>query len=284
MVSEEIRTERERILMDCLNIINRYLGTETAPACSRELTRAIEGEQEVRDYTQVKAVTYAKAVEALRRSCEELGDGLTLAQPTFTTEDGSQVPRPLSFKEVLEAKVDDFETLLDINGKPKDMKDRLRLWNVYNDSCTGNAHKADSDMIKIIPVCQELVLIDPAFSGTFLPVSFASLKGTTLNRTKATYNQPLTKQAYLNHPAWNAACETDKVLLKTHWRIVFEQTENEKMMGWYLRNRTTEDELRAVYVGDLGRDAFADGSCGLDVDTRLVQVALKSAEGDAHEK
>ena len=59
----------------------------------------------------------------------------------------------------------------------------------------------------------------------------------------------------LNHPAWLAAVEGDKVLLKCYTNIIFHELkikhDRTEGMTFWIRQNTPTNELRALYVGSL---------------------------------
>lgn len=68
------------------------------------------------------------------------------------------------FKETLQAKVDCYNTLTNPNGTKRTDEQRLRLFKIDLYSCTGIAYKAYTTKFKIVPVCPELIMIDPAYN------------------------------------------------------------------------------------------------------------------------
>ncbi|MDP3733976.1 MAG: hypothetical protein Q8R37_01995 [Nanoarchaeota archaeon] len=202
---------------------------------------------------------YASSVYQLRRHCEQ---EKSTTHPTFVI-DGKTVHRPFTFKENIQARVEDFYTLYDENGKKRDLQDRLRLFNIWLDSCTGIAYKANSSKFKIIPQCEQLITIDEVFNEQFLPIDYDSVDGIRLNRNEGTYNQLLTPEQVLNHPAWLAAVEENKPLLQEYINIVFSQRKG-KNMGFWLRTNIMEDhQLRAVFVSNLSNNSNASGNSNL---------------------
>ena len=95
---------------------------------------SIVGAYDIMDQTK----TYALGVEALRQSHAR---GECPAQPLYV-DGGRSIVRPLTLKENIEARVNDYERM-----KPGD--ERLRLFNRWNDSCTGVAYKAGTTKFKI---------------------------------------------------------------------------------------------------------------------------------------
>ena len=218
-----------------------------------------------------EASTYANGLHALREACEQNNNPV---HPKFVRDDGSEIYRPLTFKENIAARVEDYETELNLDGTERSHDDRLRLFNRrWLTSSCGIAHKAKSSKFKIIPVCQELITIAQDFNLTYLPINYDSLTGTELDRVNGKYDTLLTKPEVLNHPAWNAAVEGNSKLLKTYADIVFaERPDDPKLMRFWLLNKPNEDQLRALFVNNLDYNSNASGDYYLSSSGSFLQV------------
>ncbi|MFH1456327.1 MAG: hypothetical protein ABIF40_05260, partial [archaeon] len=124
------------------------------------------------------ANTYALGVHKLRNECK-----LEDSHPTFVL-DGNRVFRPLTFRETIEARVNDYETLKDRDGNVRSKEDQLKLFKRYLHSCTGVAYKKSTTKFKIIPVCADLIGIDKDFNQHFLPINYANLTGIELDSSQ----------------------------------------------------------------------------------------------------
>ena len=182
-----------------------------------------------------KAGTYALGVEALRALGQE----------------------PLTFKQTLEAR---------LNNEA--------LFEIWNDTKTAIVYNARTKEFKIVPSSADLINIDPHFKGLYLPVNYNTVEGITLDCSRGIYNQPLTQAQILEHPAWLAAVEGDRVLLKNYIDRVFALKQNpEKAMAFYVRSKTENDEQRALYVHNLNNDSNAAGNINLILIGSFVRVA-----------
>ncbi len=207
--------------------------------------------------------TYAYGVYALRNSYKRKESEV----PSLLRyeRDGQKIIRPLSFKENLLARVDDFETLKNKDGSNKTIEERLRLFDTLLDSCTGIVYssKNENDFM-IVPVCKELITIPKNFSNEYLSVDYASLqgRGTRLKRSQAKYDELLTESKVISHPAWIASVEEDITLLGTYTSIAFKHSSRSegKLMGFYLRNQIEKDQLRGLFVSDRNYNSNAGGS------------------------
>jgi len=222
-----------------------------------------------------KTSTYAQGVQALRSSYEK---GECPAQPLFVKPDGSNVVRPLTFRENLRARIEDYNRLENSDGSQRNMEDRLKLLTErWLDSCTGVAYQSGTDKMKIILVCNELIEIPSGFNDPFFPVNYANIEGFELDRSEAKYGELLTKDQVLNHPAWQAAVEDDKNLLKEYCDIVFSQLmekySRDNGMRFWVRSTTENDELRALFVSILNNNSYAYGISNLGNNGSFLRVA-----------
>ena len=234
---------------------NPYLNPEVKVDEPVPEPTSIEGQYILMD----KADTYAKGVHALQEACSKV-------HPTYTLPDGSKIYRPLTFKENIEARVNDYES----NGT---------LFGRWLDSCTGIAYKGKSSKFKIIPQSLNLITIDKDFNSSYLDINYNNLEGMELDQDKAKYNERLSKQEVLNHPAWLTALEDDKALLKAYTDIIFAEKNEDKLMGFWTENKPDNDQLRALYVYYLDISSSAFGSIDLSNIGSFLQVAQNNPTG-----
>ena len=200
---------------------NRYLNP-SSPSPETEVTPppAPKSISTGADYELLPVqTTYAIAVHVLRGACNVNSS----AHPLFTRGNRSRIYRPLTFKETIKAKVEDYNTTHDKDGNERTLDERLRFFNKYIDSCTGMAYKTKSTEFQIILECEPLIEIARDFNEAFLPDSYASVKnGIKLNSSGKgkKYNQSLTKQEIENHQGWRTAVD-DVALLRNYRDIVF---------------------------------------------------------------
>lgn len=243
----------------------------SVPAQSPQPSVVLEGTYILMD----QADTYAKGAYALQKACQKRTDS---PHPQFTLDDGSQIYRPLTFKEVIQAKVIDYNTLHNEEGNERDLEDRLRFFNHWIDSCTGMAYKAGTTKFKVVPVCKELITIKKGFNEEFLPIEYDSIVGLELDTGEGKYDTSLTKKEVMNHKAWLAAVDEDKSLLKEYRNIVFDQLkakyDRDIGMGFYFADVGEEDdELRALFVNNLDNNSNADGNNNLLSNGSFLLVA-----------
>jgi len=224
-----------------------------------------------------KTNTYALGVQALR---DVYARGECPGHLTVEIE-GSKLVRPLTFKENLEARINDYETLTNSDGSERTKEERLKLFTErWLDSCTGVAYKAETTKFKLIPVCRELVTIDKDFNDSYLTVDYNSIAGVELDSSQegVKYRPVLTQAEVLEHPAWLTAVEEDRTLLENYTQIVFselkEKYNRDTGMGFWVRTENiTENELRALFVDYLNDNSDANGNNNLSSNGSFLQVA-----------
>jgi hypothetical protein len=153
---------------------------------------------------------------------------------------------PLTFKENIEARVNDYNTQRYPNGTMRGKKARLELFNFDLSSATGIANDDYDREFAIIPKCEQVINftrpmnrgLKRLFLGRYpkglsnhYKVPLKTLPGNVevLDQRLAKYNEPLTKKEVLNHPAWRAACDDSK-LLKEYADIVFSEYKRDRTM------------------------------------------------------
>ncbi len=236
--------------------VDPVYGLQKAPAPERMI-------QEGRYVLMDKMNTYALGVQALREAC---GKESHSPHPQFVLDDESILYRPLTFKETIEARVHDYES-------NKDTEERKRLFQRRNNSCTGVAYKAETTKFKILTVSPHLISIDRDFNESFLPITYDHIDGLELRSDCGKYNQHLTRDEVVHHPAWLTAVENDAALLKTYSDIVFTERKINEAMAFCVLQNTPQDQLRALFVNSLGYYSDADGSSYLDISGSFLLVA-----------
>ena len=221
-----------------------------------------------------KTDTYATGVVALQAF---LKANPSDTHPKFTLSNGSNVYRPLTFKENIEARVTEYQTDKNADGSTRTAEQKIELFKNWIDSCTGIAYEKKKSKFKIIPICDSVISIPEDFNDAFYPVTYSKLIGKELDSATDLYNQDLTLQQVLVHPAWITALEDDKTLLKTYAKITFDLLKSkyskESGMGFYIQSNTAKDELRALFVNSVGDGSNAGGDYDLSDGARFLRVA-----------
>jgi len=228
-----------------------------------------------------KTNTYALGVHALQEECKKENNQ---NHPTFKTKSGTNIYRPLTFRETIEARVTDFDTDKDENGKNRSDDDRLRLLKNWITSSTGIAYKTKSTKFKIIPTCEELIMISKDFKDGFIPIDYSKIKGIELDRKNDVYDSSLTKKQAKNHKGWITSIGDDangRKIYESYVDIIYSIIgEDKKLMTYYLASNSdgsniNNDELRALYVNSRDSNSNAIGSDSLSNDGSFLRVAQR---------
>jgi hypothetical protein len=177
-------------------------------------------------YNDISTNSYPISVHVLR---ENYAKGLCKNQPTFAKKDGSKIVRPLTFKENVEAILDDgmksgtpgFEHGVIVSLS---IPDHMML-----NSCAGVVYPGNYEYskFKLVPVCADLINIGLKNDHNYLLLNdceihdYREIEGVELDVNKAVYNERLSKSQALEHPGWIALFEEDKALLKAYADFVF---------------------------------------------------------------
>ena len=89
--------------------------------------------------------------------------------PQFILDDESLIYRYLSFKETIEARVEDYEN-------NKSTEERKRLFKRWNDSCTGIVYKGSTTKFKVVPSCNQLITINKDFREESIAVDYDAIR------------------------------------------------------------------------------------------------------------
>ena len=196
-------------------------------------------------YDLVSADSWFSALQALRQQ----GSSKT------TVINGQTYVRPLTLKENLQARIEDYNTSVNQDGTQRTEEERMRFFTTWLDSCSGIHYLARTKKFKIVPVSNELITLTQAPVNDYLSVPYAQTSGTKLDSARGKYNQGLSRAEVLEHPAWRAAVEEDRVLLGEAFdvmRTVKNAPAGWKGMGVYVLSNQAQDELRPLCANDRG--------------------------------
>jgi hypothetical protein len=146
------------------------------------------------------------------------------------------------------------------------------------DSRTGIAHKEHSTEFKIIPNSKDLTNIPKNFNQAFIDCNYNAMDGIILDSKNGLYNQGLTKPEFLKHEAWNETLGS-KLVTKLGNKVYAILGENRRIMGFYVKENTNEDQLRSLCLGSLDLVCDANDGDSLDGSGRFLRVAQRGAEG-----
>src|SRR3989344_1746312 len=212
----------------------------------------------------VSASSWFSALEELRRQ----GSGKTIAI------NGQTYVRPFTMKENLQARIEDYSTLINPDGAQRTEEERKRSFNTWLDSCSGIHYLAGTTRFKIIPRSNELITLTQAPVDDYLSVPYDQTSGTEFDSSRGKYNQALSRAEVLEQPAWLAVVEEDRALLGEAFdvmRTVKKAPADWKGMGFYVYPNQAQDELRPPFTSSQGRGGDADGRYLLGNDGRFLR-------------
>ncbi len=217
---------------------------------------------------------YGRGLAALREAC--LIDPNS-AQPLFENQ-----PRPLTPRESLIARVEDYNRLRNPDGSERTAEDRLKLFNKGFWTSTGMLYEYDGDMsvpmerreariprrAKIQGVCLELLRLSPeVLTENYLDVDFDSFEGEELDLTSGIWYQGLTRREVPEHEGWRKLVGDDEEgirILNNYADIVFGEVQRLfkeiTAMGFWKRREIKTNELRAPWVNYLVSRSSAFGN------------------------
>ena len=158
---------------------------------------------------------------------------------------------------MIKMNINKLEKMLKNNGAPKEAilfaEQNLgkaqytafaELFDQYLNSCTGVASKKKSPLIKINPICKELITIDKDFNDSFINIDYKSFEGEELNTEKTSK-----MDKWLIAMGGNNS--ENKEIYKDYQEALFERRPNlskEDAMNFYTVKKPSKDQLRALYV------------------------------------
>lgn len=138
-----------------------------------------------------------------------------------------RIYRPLTFKETIEAKLNDFERLSNPDGTPRRLSERLRLFTEESLSTCSAIMQSPKDprKFKIIPLFDKLLdttnyICDYGRCNS-LGLEYAEVASTELNLDNESYNSELTEKEAKEHLGWLEALEGDTNLLRAYTELIF---------------------------------------------------------------
>ena len=245
----------------------------SAPTPSREvpsLNQTNSSAAAIGRHELVSADSWFSALQELRRQ----GSGKA------TVINGQTYVRPFTLKENLQARIEDYNTLINQNGTQRTEEERERFFDTWLDSCSCIHHIARTTRFKIIPCSNELIALAQAPVNDYLSVPYTQTSGTELDSARGKYNQDLSRAEVLEQPAWLAAVEEDRALLGEAFdvmRTVKKAPADWKGMGFYvLLSNKEQGELRPLFTNYQDRNGLVIGGNLLDAGGRLLRSSPTS--------
>ena len=205
------------------------------------------------------------------------------------------IARPLTFKETVQARIDQFK---EFQKQKKSVKTGQTLWTSWLDTCTAIVYKKSSTKFKIIPLSPNLLRLPASFKNAFLADidydSFTDVDEIDMtNPEHGVYNELLTQEQVVGndkdlkpHRGWLAALGGDnaenRALLKEYAAIVFALLKRDTAMQfWTVHDNPgnqqapilpRENQLWALYADNVGGGCGCVGFRVLINVTRLARV------------
>ncbi|MBS3148025.1 hypothetical protein J4219_04020 [Candidatus Woesearchaeota archaeon] len=211
------------------------------------------------------AARYGEALVALRGLCAG-DDGL---HPF-----AGGVARPLTFKETVQARIDQFEH-----------EGAAGLWTNWLDTSSAIVYQKDTTKFRIVSLSDDLLRNVPAsFRDAFLPVNyddFSSFVELDVQDRDDLYNRSLTPDQVLKHKGWLAAVEGDRNLLRRYSNIVFGQVQGGVAMAFWTVHRQdaqgrwvcpAQSQLRPLCAYYIHGYCSCNGYGSLSYDARFARV------------
>ena len=216
----------------------------------------------IKQYDVIKGHTYLDALFKLRQSS-------TSYQPKLILSDGSAIYRPFTKKENMVARIDDSE-----------------LFKKFLHSCTGNAYKKRTNLMKTSPICKEIITLDKDFSGSYLMVDYDNFDGEEIDVTKTSErDKSLTSMGGREDKENIEVYDCHKLKLieyrKNYFgrRVTFNEQKN--LMRYYTREQRPDNQLRALVIlsgGDNDSDINYDDR--LDDRAQFARVMASETHND----
>jgi len=197
--------------------------------------------------------TYALSLHALQEACVAEKNS---NHPQFTLQDNCKVYRPLTFKENIQARVENYETTHNQDGSERTLDERFFLITKrWHDSCTAIVYQAGTTKFKVVPISEYLITLNTNFKELFLQVDYNTINGTELDSSKGTYNNFMSQNSVLTHASWLAAVEGDGALLKSYTNIISTELKRNwdrpNGMVFWVGYDDHGDQLGALYINNL---------------------------------
>jgi len=258
-----------------LGVIGRILET-LAPA---QRQGASAGTLQVvgvpKQYHICSASDYFTALQQLRLDCASDPNSL---QPSVTIA-GQDYVRLLTVKEIMQFRLEDYNTLTNPGGSIRTEEDREQLLTQWFFSGSGIAYSAGDGKFKLSRAASPLITMDSVPAQAGLPVDYSALNGQDWhefdrNQRGIKYNIFLTKKEVVNHPGWRFLAEDDARLLRETYQLNRNWYDvTDVRMGFWLLNTPTQNQLRVLTLSNFNYPSNLSNDYG----SSFLRVARRSS-------
>ncbi len=280
---QSLSDEEEQFNAQKAKALAKFLRAESIVDENLDLALEVLGFKQPKEFVFIGSdVPYAKGMDDLRVSIEGLKSEKSprvSLHPLFKVR-GRMVPRPLTTQENVYYMLERWNTY----DADTSEEERARLFTEsWKDSCDGVANKAKSTKFKIIPECSQLIALPKDFNQPFVSVNYTEdFKGyDELDSSVGKFNCDLTRQEFGENEGWRYLIP-DKDIRNEFGDLVFyflnkfrNKFRNEITVGagFYARQNTKKDELRAAFVHLLGVGFDANARDDLNNNSSFLRVA-----------
>jgi hypothetical protein len=230
-----------------------------------------------KQYHFISAGNYFAALEQLRRDCATDSNSL---QP-ITVIAGQNYVRPPTVKEIMQWRLEDYNTLTNLAGSPR-TEERKQLLNQWFFTCGGIAYSTDG-RFKLSKETPQLITMNSVPTQAYLPVDYLVLNQNNnwqefdRNQVGVKYSIPLTEDEVVAHPVWRYLAEDDSTLLRETHQLNCSLYNCSTVMSFWLLNTPKQDQLRALALSSFNNNSYLDGNYDLDGSSSFLRVARRSS-------
>ncbi len=209
---QELRSMCERVGVICTSLERDYQAllkrnepSQSPSVSSQEEVVQSHPKQKANSFELITTSSWFSALEELRRQgsskTAELNGRTYICQFTL--------------KENLQARIEDYNALRNLDGSERTIEERQRFFNTWLDSCSGIHYLARTTRFKIITQSPQLITLAQDPTADYLSIPYAQSIGRELDSSArgTKYNCDLSRAEVLEHSAWLTAVEEDRVLL-----------------------------------------------------------------------
>lgn len=240
------------------------------------ITQPISGTP--KQYHFISTGNYFTALEQLHH--ESAADRNSL-QPV-TTINGRNYIRLHTVKELMRARLEDYNTLTNPDGSARTEEERKQLLMRWFFTCSGIAYSTDG-RFKLSHEAPQLITMDSVPRAAYLPINYAVLNQNNnwqefiRSQSGVKYNTALTEDETVAHPVWRYLAEDDTALLRETHQLNYSLYNRSTVMYAWLLDTPKQDQLRALALNNFITSSFLNGFNNLNDGSSFLQVTRRSS-------